>query len=435
MSSVDAGVLGEAAEALEIEEDRGRYAVPPTVGRRRCREDEEGLAGRGSERRQRARLRSARPAEMDAEVVQRVRRRLRRPEGHPHDTPSEILAVVRVDVRDGARAVGRVAVEDATGVEQPATGEIALCLEADVAVRHEQGDDRAFGKDQVRVAEEELVADRCLVLAAAQAQLRREADVEVAVEEHHRAGELRHDLEVDVLRHASRERRTHLAHDERVRDGQWIVEREPAVGLGDKANLEAVVAVGRLDEEALVPAGGHGVVAGVGAGRGAGVCALPRPVKARTTVRRIVPCVARRQCCARKCRMARAIASGHVDDGSSPVGIRRMPAPQADQARHDGNGSERLKMRPTTTGESREIRTLGLRQAVSGPIHDVQATGRQRQRVQSVARAFAVRAPTSTNEPRAVSSERGISHRSRAARGTRASRSSASACGRAACAD
>ena len=40
--------------------------------------------------------------------------------------------------------------------------------------------------------------------------------------------------------------------------GSGIVDREAAVGLHDEANLQPVVAVRRLDEEALVPAGGHG---------------------------------------------------------------------------------------------------------------------------------------------------------------------------------
>ena len=44
---------------------------------------------------------------------------------------------------------------------------------------------------------------------------------------------------------------------ERIRDRQRIVEREAAVDLHDGTNLQTVIAVWRLKEEAVVPAGGH----------------------------------------------------------------------------------------------------------------------------------------------------------------------------------
>ena len=44
-------------------------------------------------------------------------------------------------------------------------------MEADVAIRHEQRDDRSLREYQIRVPEEHLVADRSLVLAAAHPQL------------------------------------------------------------------------------------------------------------------------------------------------------------------------------------------------------------------------------------------------------------------------
>ena len=111
-------VLGEAAEPLEVEEDRRRDPVPPAVGRGRCGEREVGLAGRRLERRQRARSasRSTRRGERRS-CSARSRGVCRRSEGHPDDAPGEILAVVGVDVRDRAGAVGRVAVEDPARVD------------------------------------------------------------------------------------------------------------------------------------------------------------------------------------------------------------------------------------------------------------------------------------------------------------------------------
>ena len=108
---------------------------------------------------------------MDAEVTQRVRR-LARPERHDNHSPCEVLAVVVVDVGDGVRAVRRVAVEDAARVAELAAGDVALRLKADIAIRHQKRDHRAFGKDEIRVADQQLIPHRNLVLAAAKAKLR-----------------------------------------------------------------------------------------------------------------------------------------------------------------------------------------------------------------------------------------------------------------------
>ena len=165
----------------------------------------------------------------------------------------DILLIIRVELGAGACAV-RDAVEHASGIEQLAPGEIALRLDADIAVGDETRCESSLWKQQIPVALQQFVADRRLVLSDADSEGSREADVEIRILDNRcAAAEIGHYLELEIFADSSGECGTDLANGEGIRDRLRIVQRETAVGLGDQPKRQPVVAIIGLEGESVRP--------------------------------------------------------------------------------------------------------------------------------------------------------------------------------------
>ena len=189
---------------------------------------------------------------MKAEPGERTRRRPRLAERLHRHARGEILPGVRIGVGAAARAVG-YAVEHAGAVGGPSAPHVALYPENrdrdSVRIRRE----RTFREQHIRVAVQQLVANRHLVLAGPDAERAREADIDVGIRHHGLpAAEVGHHLEVEVAAHAAAERRAQLANGERARNGDGVVQLELAIELRHHPEGEPVVAISRLDEEPAV---------------------------------------------------------------------------------------------------------------------------------------------------------------------------------------
>ena len=170
---------------------------------------------------------------------------LERREQQPAD---DVLAVGGVDV---AAAAVDDAVEHADLVGQPRR-EVAVDLDADVAVRHQRRRQRALDEQDVGRRQQPLLAERRLLLAGAQVEDLGEARVEVGVL-HHRgaAAEVGHDPEVEDLEERRLDDRTRPPQQERVDAAVVVVAAVvAAVGVQVAADAEAEGAVGRAELEA-----------------------------------------------------------------------------------------------------------------------------------------------------------------------------------------
>ena len=203
-----------------------------------------------------------------------------------------------------------------------------------------------------------LEAERRLALAEPDDERRREPRVEVGVLHHQRAaGEVRVDVELEPLRQAAAQVRPDAPQRERVDDaGVLIVEREAAVGLQQQADLQAVVAGRRLDDEA-VGAGRHGWRGGLLRGRlarrsnGRGERGRCRRFRAGHRGRRLTAEHARRLCVT-----GRRPEREQRHDNGLPVPARRAGTLLYDR---DGEGLHR-------TGFSRSARRQGAVRARDG---------------------------------------------------------------------
>jgi hypothetical protein len=100
-----------------------------------------------------------------------------------------------------------------------------------------------------------LHAERRLSLADAHAERRREDRVEIrVVHDQCAAGEVRVQIELEPTREAAAHVRPQPPDRERIDDRLVVVvDREPALGVQQQAELQAEVAVGRLDGDAVGP--------------------------------------------------------------------------------------------------------------------------------------------------------------------------------------
>jgi hypothetical protein len=98
----------------------------------------------------------------------------------------------------------------------------------------------------------------CLAFAGANPECRRKHRIDVGVLQHQRATrEVGIQVELEVLCEPAAQVRAHTTDQEHVVHGfVRVVYREPAVGVHQRANLQAEVPFLTLDEEPVAPAGG-----------------------------------------------------------------------------------------------------------------------------------------------------------------------------------
>src|SRR5687767_13395432 len=105
-----------------------------------------------------------------------------------------------------------------------------------------------------------LESERGLALACAYAEGRGEHRIDIRVVKDERgAGEIGVHVELEASRKSSAQARPQAADGELVDErARVIVERESPIGVKEQAELESKVAVGRLNEEAVLPPCYHG---------------------------------------------------------------------------------------------------------------------------------------------------------------------------------
>ncbi len=198
--------------------------------------------------RKRAALRADAARDPDSELLERS---LRSAEGMREDPRDHILAVAIVGIR--ARAIGD-AVEEAERVAHTRLRRLAVEHQADIAIGHERGRQRALDEHQVGGRLQPLEAERRLELADAHARRPRKARIQVGVLQDRRPGaEVGHDPEVEQPEGRGLEDRTHAPEHERIHPClDFIVQIGPVVQVEIPAEAHLVGAVGRSQAEAAL---------------------------------------------------------------------------------------------------------------------------------------------------------------------------------------